>query len=69
MRASGGEGALGYLKHLAPIGSRVVLHIPTIDARRIGDVFTFGRVLARVYSGGRDVSNAMVLGGHATYKR
>lgn len=63
-----------HLRELLPVGSGIVLHIPTQAgdapaASTVGvqDVFTFGRILGRVFDeNGKDVSAAMVAAGHAT---
>lgn len=49
----------------APNGSKAVLEIPFDGAERSDDLFTMGRVLGRVWIGGKDVSALQVDSGHA----
>jgi len=69
-----GIRARDHLRAILPVGSEIVLHIPTqagdapaASTVDVQDVFTFGRVLGRVFDkNGQDVSAAMVAAGHAT---
>ena len=47
----------------------VVLFIPADEDGEIKDVFTFNRVLGYVFVVGEDVSERMVMDGHATKKK
>lgn len=47
----------------------VVLFIPADEDGEIKDVFTFNRVLGHVFVDGEDVSERMVMDGHATKKK
>ena len=47
----------------------VVLFIPADEDGEIKDVFTFNRVLGYVFVDGEDVSERMVMDGHATKKK
>lgn len=50
----------------APVGSSGVLEIPFDGIHRSDEAFTMGRVLGRVWIGGKDVSALQVASGHAT---
>lgn len=60
-----GELAKQYMQAMLPLGHPVTVHIPanTID---FSDLLTLNRVLGRVWSDGRDLSEEMVAAGHAT---
>lgn len=60
-----GEAATAYMLAMVPLGHPVCVHIPanTID---FADLLTLNRVLGRVWSDGRDLSEEMVAAGHAT---
>lgn len=45
---------------------RIMLEIPTEENGELAHLFTFGRVLGRIWSGGIDVAAAMVAAGKAT---
>ena len=47
----------------------VVLFIPADEDGEIKDVFTFNRVLGHVFVDGEDMSERMVMDGHATKKK
>lgn len=49
-------------------GGEAVLFAPGSDRERVGDAFTFGRVLAYLFIDGENVSKAMVESGHAKEK-
>lgn len=60
-----GLAARNFLKEFAE-GQDAILEIPTEEATGLDDVFTFGRVLGRLYVRGKNVSAVMVQEGHAT---
>jgi len=47
----------------------LVLFIPADEDGQIKDIFTFGRVLGRVFVDGEDVSEMMIESGHATKEK
>ena len=63
-----GEAARSYLKTYLE-GEDVLLWVPIHDTLELSKLFTFGRVLGRIFVEGRDVSEQMVAVGHATEKR
>ena len=66
-----GLQAMMHLQRMAPDRSSVIVHIPTQRAHNLKDVFTFGRVLGRVWREGDDesLSEAMVASGYATREK
>lgn len=66
LRTPKGPPAKVALEKLLPVGSKVVLHVPTKKARNLADVLTFGRVLGHIYRKGKNASAEMVEQGHAT---
>lgn len=65
MRQAAGVRAAEQLAKLMPVGTEVVLQIPTTGASNMKDVFTFGRVLGRVWAGGVDVGKKLIAKGFA----
>ena len=45
---------------------KIMLEVPTEENGELAHLFTFGRVLGRIWSGGIDVAAAMVAAGKAT---
>ena len=70
LREPGGTVARDRLKVLAA-GRRCTVHVPLSGARRLDDVFTFGRLLAHVWVDGepRSLSQVMVGEGLATKEK
>lgn len=66
LRTLEGPAAKEALAKLLPVGSKVVLHVPTDKARNLADVLTFGRVLGHIWRKGKNASAEMVKQGHAT---
>jgi len=60
-----GDAATRYVKRIVD-QKDVVLEVDIASTRRLDDAFTFGRLLGRVYLNGRDLSEQIVLAGHAT---
>lgn len=54
------------LNAIAPVGAKGMLEVPLDGAERVDDVFTFGRLLGRVWFDGKNVSALQVQSGHAT---
>lgn len=69
LRKEGGEESREHLIGLARPGSVVTLHVPAEKLRRLDDVFTFGRILGRVFANGQDVGIRMVMDGFATKEK
>lgn len=63
-----GLAAKAYLQQLAE-GQPALLQIPTSDASGLQDLFTFGRVLGRLWIAGEEVSAQMVAAGHASKRK
>ena len=63
-----GQKATKQLSLMAPEGAAVIVQIPTTEAHNVKDVFTFGRVLGRIWRSGDEesLSSLMVRSGHAT---
>lgn len=59
------------LEKMAPVGSEVVIHVPTGQADALSGVLTFGRVLGEVYRKGdsESLSELMVAAGMATREK
>ena len=51
------------------MGRDVTLHIPADDKGELKDVFTFGRVVGRIFVDNFDVSEMMIEAGHATKEK
>lgn len=51
---------------VAYIGKQIVLYIPADEQGELKDIFTFGRVLGRIFVDEKDVSEIMVEKGYAT---
>lgn len=68
LRSEGGALSKANLEELCG-GSSVVLFVPASAGDELRDIFTFGRVVGRVYCNGVDVSEAQVSAGHATRTR
>jgi endonuclease YncB( thermonuclease family) len=71
-----GIKAKNLLEHFAPVGSQVVVNVPTTDANALGGVLTFGRVLGEIYRRNEDgtcenesLSELMVAAGMATKEK
>lgn len=64
-----GVESLKSVSQIAPVGSRGQLEIPLAGVERSDEVFTMGRVLGRVWVGGKDVSELQVSSGHATKEK
>lgn len=71
-----GEASKAKLESLLQPGDMVQVHVPTQDAKKLGDAFSFGRVLGSIWrklSGDRvdhvSVSQRMVNSGHATAEK
>lgn len=61
------QRGLAAKKHLETlIGGEVILQVPTQCEGDLSELFTFGRVLGRIYNDSGDVSRQMVAAGHAT---
>lgn len=55
-----------HLSELLPPDRMVTLHVPTDADGNVSKIWTFGRVLGRVYAADTDLSEAQVDAGHAT---
>jgi endonuclease YncB( thermonuclease family) len=66
-----GHAAKNALTDILPPGSDCVLNVRSDRADNLGDLLTFGRVLADVWSAGDQVSASerMVVGGYATKEK
>ena len=51
------------------LDKEVVLHIPADNEGDLKDVFTFGRVIGRLFLKGEDISEMMVESGHASKEK
>jgi len=64
-----GQESLKSVLSLAPVGSKGLMEVPLEGRDRSDDVFTMGRLLARVWVNGKDVSASQVDAGHATKEK
>ena len=66
-----GEVAKALLEQMAPVGSRVILNVPTTHVDALAQAFTFGRVVGEVWRQGDDesLSAMMVAAGAATREK
>lgn len=66
-----GQAAKEQLEKMAPVGSRVRVHVPTGEADALGDVLTFNRVLGHMWREGDEasLSELMVAAGMATVSK
>jgi endonuclease YncB( thermonuclease family) len=66
-----GEASKSLLEQMAPVGSKVLVNIPTTHVDALAGVFTFGRVLGEVWRPGDDesLSVMMVAAGAATKEK
>ena len=69
LRTPEGPASKEALTKLLPVGSKVVLHVPTTKAKNASDVLTFGRVLGHIWRKGKNASAEMVQQGFATEKK
>lgn len=67
LKQLGGVEAKSFLVTLAN-GKPCVVSVPLGKANDVGDVMTFGRVLANVSVDGKDLATEMINAGHATLK-
>lgn len=67
LKEPGGDIAKQFLVTLAN-GKPCTINVPLGNANDIGDVMTFGRVLANVSVDGKDMATEMINAGHATAK-
>ena len=67
LREPGGADAKALLVTLAN-GKSCTISVPLGKANDIGDVMTFGRVLANVSVDGKDLATELINAGHATAK-
>lgn len=63
-----GLAAKAHLQQLCD-GQQALLEIPTSEASGLQELFTFGRVLGRIWVGEQDVSAQMVRDGFATARK
>jgi endonuclease YncB( thermonuclease family) len=61
-----GKIASQALKDLLPKGTPIKFHVPLEKAKKLGDVLTFGRVLANIWKDSIDIGQTMVHNGYAT---
>lgn len=61
-----GREAAQHLANLAPVGERCVVYVPIEPGAGLNELFTFGRVLGRVYVDDVNLSERMVEDGFAT---
>lgn len=66
-----GLQAKAALEKIIPPGSAIVVSVDSADASRLGDLLTFGRVVAGVWPEGSEqsVSQIMVSAGHGTWEK
>lgn len=66
-----GDRSKAAMERLLPVGSDVVLYVPTDDSSSLADLLTFGRVLGYLWQDGskQHVSEIMVESGHATREK
>ena len=66
-----GLSAKQHLQRIAPVGSTVVINIDSRDANGLGDVMSFGRVVANAWRmGDQDsLSELMIDSGHAAREK
>jgi endonuclease YncB( thermonuclease family) len=66
-----GQESKALLEQMAPVGSKVLVNIPTTHVDALAGVFTFGRVLGEVWRQGDDesLSQLMVAAGAATKEK
>lgn len=63
-----GEASAAHLREIA-LDQPAVLFVPITGARTLGDLFSFNRIVGRVYVYDEDLSKAQVDAGHATAVR
>lgn len=70
LREAGGRESQKHLAQMA-LGKSGTLYIPTAEARHVGELFSFDRIVGRVWIDGEliDLSQRMVAEGHATKTR
>lgn len=63
-----GQAAKDHMEKIAPVGSRIVFNVDSHDASSLGDLMTFGRIVANVWREGdqESLSQIMVGTGFAT---
>lgn len=71
LRTVEGQQARDELKKILPRGCKVRVFVQTANAKSVGDIMTFNRVLGDIYKqflgrGRRNVSLEMIARGHAT---
>jgi len=66
-----GEKAKTALQLMAPVGTHLIVHVPTQEVDALAGVFTFGRVIADVYVREDDdsLNEHLVQMGHATREK
>lgn len=68
IKEAGGKESRDHLRELA-LDKDGILYVPLGGAKTFGDLFSFNRVVGRVYVDGEDVSQLQVTAGHATKER
>jgi len=70
LRDAGGDAALAHIQELTR-GKKCLLSIPLLDARTLGDILTFGRVVGEIWMDGEceSVNMRMVSDGFATREK
>jgi endonuclease YncB( thermonuclease family) len=60
-----------FLEKIAPVGSSVVVHVPTAQADALGGVLTFGRVVGEIYRTDdfESLNQLMIAAGMATREK
>lgn len=68
IKEPGGKESRDHLRELT-LDKDGILYVPFGEAKTLGDVFSFDRVVGRVYVEGVDLSQQQVSAGHATKER
>ena len=68
LREEGGPESRDHMRRLA-LDQDAVLLVDLEGARRLDDVFTFGRIVGSIYVDGKDASQQQIEAGHAFERR
>lgn len=64
-----GVAAAKHIEQLAPLGSDCTVYVPLREGNTLADLFSFGRLIGRVYVSGKNLAREQVRAGHATRQK